>query len=212
MTTLTSRFHEALTLAAELHAGQKRKQTEIPYVSHLLAVAAIALEHGADEDEAIAALLHDAVEDQGGEVTLEAIRQRLGETVADIVLGCSDTTVTPKPPWLERKQRYIEHVREASPSVRVVSAADKLHNLRAIIADYRTHGDQLWGRFNADDREQIVWYYRSLTEAFRDAAAPRFADAAKAAAFDVLVRELDLATGELEGSVADAVGSRQAEG
>jgi (p)ppGpp synthase/HD superfamily hydrolase len=105
MTQLTAPFNDALTFAAELHASQRRKQTGIPYLSHLLAVAAIALEHGADEDEAIAALLHDAVEDQGGEPTLEAIRQRFGDGVADIVLGCSDTTVKPKPPWLERKQR-----------------------------------------------------------------------------------------------------------
>src|SRR5205085_11747027 len=123
--SLTQRFEEALAFAARLHKSQLRKGTGVPYVSHLLAVAGIALEHGADEDEAIAALLHDAIEDQGGAATREEIRRRFGDRVVGIVDGCSDTDVSPKPPWRERKEAYIAHVRDASPSVRLVSAADK---------------------------------------------------------------------------------------
>src|ERR1051325_12202408 len=129
---LTSRFEDALSFAARLHSGQLRKGTAIPYVSHLLAVASVALEHGADEDEAIAALLHDAVEDQGGAPTREEIRRRFGDRVVEIVDGCTDAETVPKPPWRERKERYIAHVAEASPSVRLVSASDKLHNARSI--------------------------------------------------------------------------------
>src|SRR5437764_1275761 len=121
---LSERFYKALTYAARLHARQKRKQTDIPYVSHLLAVAGIAIEHGANEDEAIAALLHDAAEDQGGKPTLDAIRKRFGQQVATIVEGCSDTMEQKKPAWQARKTRYIAHVRDASPSIRLVSASD----------------------------------------------------------------------------------------
>ncbi len=138
------RFEDALAYAARLHAGQRRKGTDIPYVSHLLAVASLAIENGADEDEAIAALLHDAVEDQGGRRRLHAIRRRYGARVAELVAGCTDADVTPKPPWRQRKVRYLEHLRTASPSVRLVSACDKLHNARAILADYRRLGDALW--------------------------------------------------------------------
>jgi (p)ppGpp synthase/HD superfamily hydrolase len=164
--TLTDRFGEALAFAARLHNGQKRKGTDIPYVSHLLAVASIALEHGADEDEAIAALLHDAVEDQGGDAARQEIRRRFGERVTQVVDGCTDAETTPKPPWRERKERYVAHVAEASPSVRLVSAADKLHNARSILADLRTCGDALWARFKGG-KEGTLWYYRSLVEAFR---------------------------------------------
>ncbi|MCX7168598.1 MAG: HD domain-containing protein [Rhodocyclales bacterium] len=135
--TLTARFSEALTLAHHLHGGQVRKGTAVPYVAHVLAVAGIALEHGADEDEAIAALLHDAVEDCGGAPVLADIRHRFGDRVADIVSACSDTDVTPKPPWQARKEAYLAHLKDAPASVRLVSAADKLHNARTILADYR---------------------------------------------------------------------------
>src|SRR5262249_41201230 len=139
--SLSSRFREALVFAAELHRDQVRKGTTVPYVAHLLGVAGIVLEHGADEDEAIAALLHDAVEDQGGPPTREAIRRRFGERVAAIVDGCTDADKTPPPPWRARKEACVAHVRHASPSVLLVSAADKLHNSRAILNDYRLDGE-----------------------------------------------------------------------
>jgi (p)ppGpp synthase/HD superfamily hydrolase len=163
---LGTRFEDALAFAARLHRQQRRKGTEVPYVAHLLAVASIALEHGADEDEAIAALLHDAVEDQGGAPTLEAIRGRFGEKVADIVAGCTDTDQVPKPPWRPRKEAYVAHVASASPSVRLVSAADKLHNARSILADYRRLGERVFSRFSGG-RNGTLWYYRALANAFR---------------------------------------------
>lgn len=183
--TLTNRFADALTLANRLHAGQVRKGTAVPYVAHVLAVSGIALEHGADEDEAIAALLHDAVEDCGGTPVLADIRQRFGDRVADIVSACSDTDVTPKPPWQARKEAYLAHLKDAPASVRLVSAADKLHNARAILADYRQIGEALWSRFNAS-KAQTLWYYRALVEAF---------DAHGATA---LVQELDRTVTEIE--------------
>src|SRR5688572_28956686 len=124
---LTARFREALVYACELHADQKRKGSDTPYVAHLLAVASLALEHGASEDVAIAALLHDAVEDQGGRPTAEEIGRRFGDAVKAIVDACSDTDVQPKPPWRARKERYIAHVEHAPRSVLLVSACDKLH-------------------------------------------------------------------------------------
>jgi len=131
--------------ASELHSGQVRKGTHIPYVSHLLAVASLVLEAGGNEEEGVAALLHDAVEDQGGRATLLNIRERFGETVAIIVEGCTDADVIPKPPWLARKEQYVRHLRNAAPSVRLVSLADKLHNARATVSDLRRDGNELWG-------------------------------------------------------------------
>ena len=162
---LSERYADALQLAWRLHDGQVRKGTTIPYVSHLIAVSSIALEHGANEDDAIAALLHDAVEDAGGLPTLETIRQRFGPTVADIVDGCTDAYVEPKPPWRQRKEDYLAHLAHASASIRLVSNADKLHNARSILSDLRVHGPALWGRFTAP-KEGTLWYYRSLVEAF----------------------------------------------
>jgi (p)ppGpp synthase/HD superfamily hydrolase len=183
---LGERFERALQHATRLHAAQTRKGTNIPYVSHLLSVAAIVLEDGGDEDEAIAALLHDAVEDQGGRPTLEEIRRLFGDRVAEIVEGCSDTDVVPKPPWQRRKELYIEHIRTARPEVLRVSAADKLHNARAILADFRRHGDALWPRFSGA-REGTLWYYRTLITAYREAGGAGF-----------LVDELDRTVTELE--------------
>ncbi len=160
---LSTRFQEALTFAAQLHAGQTRKGTDIPYISHLLGVTSIVLEHGADEDEAIAALLHDAVEDAGGVDTLEKIRVRFGETVAEIVAGCTDAWTDPKPPWRARKEAYIAHLRTASPSELLVSTADKLHNARTILKDYRVLGEGIWKRFNGG-KTGTLWYYRSLVQ------------------------------------------------
>jgi hypothetical protein len=165
-TSLSDRFEQALVYAARKHAKQQRKGTTIPYVAHLLGVANIALTYGADEDEAIAALLHDAIEDQGGAETRKEIRDLFGDRVVEIVNACSDSDVQPKPPWEERKKAYIAHLRKASVSVRLVSAADKLDNARAILADYRMHGEALWSRFKGG-RDGTLWYYRSLVDMFR---------------------------------------------
>jgi (p)ppGpp synthase/HD superfamily hydrolase len=182
---LSERFHEGLVYAARLHAAQKRKLSGAPYVSHLLRVAGIVLEHGADEDEAIAALLHDAVEDQGGAKTLEEIRRRFGPRVAEIVAACSDTDQTPKPPWRERKAAYLVHLREASPSVRLVSAADKLDNVRSLISGYHALGESLWERFQGG-RDGSLWYHRSVVQILKTAGA------------NPLVEELDRAVAHLE--------------
>jgi GTP pyrophosphokinase len=171
---LTSRFREALVYAAALHADQMRKASDVPYVAHLLGVASIALEHGADEDEAIAALLHDAVEDQGGQATAEVIRNRFGERVAEIVLGCTDADTIPKPPWRARKAAYIAHIEHASPSVWLVATSDKVYNARSILADFRRLGDAVWSRFTGG-KEGTLWYYRTLAEKLHDKAPPALA-------------------------------------
>jgi GTP pyrophosphokinase len=159
---LTPTFVEALTYGFDAHWGHARKGTRIPYMSHLLAVAALVLEDGGNETDAIvAALLHDAVEDSGGAARLTDIRRRFGSDVADIVEACSDTDIIPKPPWRERKEAHLAHLRAAPPRVLRVAAADKLHNLRAILRDYRIHGEALWPRFNAS-RGDILWYYRQM--------------------------------------------------
>jgi Domain of unknown function (DUF6946)/HD domain len=162
------RFDRAFALARELHAAQVRKGTKIPYISHLMGVAALVLEDGGDEDEAIAALLHDAVEDQGGQPTLRRIRQLFGERVAQIVDACSDTDVTPKPPWRESKEPYITHLRdpELPDGALRVSLADKLHNARAILFDLRA-GRDVFGRFSAGRADQH-WYYDALANTFAE--------------------------------------------
>ena len=157
---LSRRFTDAAAWAAELHAGQTRKGTATPYLAHLLGVVALALEHGADEDEAIAALLHDAPEDQGGRETLAEVERRFGSRVAGIVDGCTDTYQDPKPPWRERKERHLAHLRTADASVRLVMACDKVHNLRAVVRDYRTEGEALWQRFRTRSGPDVIWYYR----------------------------------------------------
>ena len=161
-----SRFEEALIFAAQKHRAQTRKGTTIPYIAHLMQVSGIALENGASEDEAIAALLHDVMEDQ--DVTEAELTRWFGPNVATIVAGCSDSSSTDKAPWQERKEAYIAHIATASRSVRLVSSCDKLHNARAILADYQEIGEPLWGRFNAS-RENILWYYQSLVSAFQQA-------------------------------------------
>jgi (p)ppGpp synthase/HD superfamily hydrolase len=162
---LSLQFEKALSYATRIHGGQLRKKTRIPYIAHILGVAAIAMEYGANETEAIAALLHDAVEDCGGAKRLRGIELKFGTTVARIVEGCTDTDQTPKPPWLERKRAYVAHVRHASISTKLVSASDKLHNVRAILMDYRQEGERLWSRFNAG-KQGALWYYRTLVNAF----------------------------------------------
>jgi GTP pyrophosphokinase len=191
---LSTRFDEALVFAAQLHRRQRRKQTDVPYVAHLLAVASLALEHGADEDEAIAALLHDAIEDQGGDAARQEIRRRFGERVTAIVEGCTDAETIPKPPWRERKERYLAHVPAASSSVRLVSAADKLHNARSLASDYARVGESLWQRFNGG-RTGTLWYYRALVAAYRQ-APPTPSLAALIDEFERTVRVLHEAAGE----------------
>jgi GTP pyrophosphokinase len=182
---LSHRFTEALIYATELHANQVRKGSGVPYIAHLLGVASIALEYGANEDEAIAALLHDAIEDQGGDATRQEIRRRFGEVVTAIVDGCTDSDTTPKPPWRSRKEAYIAHIPTATPSVKLVSAADKLYNVRSIVNDYRQVGEIIWERFKGG-KDGSLWYYRSLVEAFRqDNSTP-------------IIEELDRVVSELE--------------
>lgn len=165
--TFTHRFEDALIYAHQLHRDQKRKGSNIPYISHLLAVSGLVMENGGTEDEVIAALLHDAIEDQGGLRTRDEIRRRYGADVTAIVEGCTDAHTTPKPPWRKRKEDYIAHVRTASASVRLVSLADKVHNARAILQDYRTYGEAVWERFKGG-RDGSLWYYRSLVQVFRE--------------------------------------------
>ncbi len=186
---LSPRFEEALVFAAQLHAQQRRKGTSIPYIAHLLAVASLVLEYGGNEDEAIAALLHDAIEDQGGVFAREEIRRRFGNSVVAIVDGCTDAEVIPKPPWRERKETYIAEVRHAPASVRLVSAADKLHNARSILADYRILGDDLWKRF-AGGKQGTLWYYHALVDAYREAGS------------NALVEELARTVAEIDALVA----------
>ncbi len=186
---LTWRFNVALQFASGLHHQQPRKGVSIPYVAHLMSVCGLVLEAGGDEDQAIAALLHDAVEDQGGLPTLDTIRHMFGNRVANTVECCSDSTSrnpAEKLPWRVRKDKYLEHLRSADGDALLVSAADKLHNARAILSDYRILGDRLWLRFNAS-KEDILWYYGSLVKTFRQTAAPK-----------VLSSELERVVKELE--------------
>lgn len=159
------RFERALQFAAITHRTQVRKGSGIPYVGHLLGVCSLVIEDGGSEDEAIGALLHDAAEDQGGQVILEDIRARFGDHVAAIVKACSDTTESPKPAWRTRKEAYLEHLQHQSKSVLRVSLADKLFNARAILRDYLLVGDDIWDRFRAG-RDGQLWYYRELADRF----------------------------------------------
>ena len=179
------KFEEALEYAARVHRDQTRKGTRIPYVTHLLAVAAIVGENGGTENEVVAALLHDAPEDQGGEARLEDIRERFGDEVVGIVAGNTDTYEDPKPPWRERKEAYVARIAREPDPVRLVSAADKLHNARSVLADLRSAGDEIWRRFNGG-KDGTLWYYRALVEAFGTAGS------------NPVVEELDRVVGELE--------------
>ncbi|MEB3294676.1 MAG: HD domain-containing protein, partial [Synechococcales bacterium] len=157
------RFEQALCLAHRLHRHQIRKGHPTPYIAHLLSVTALVLEDGGSEDEAIAALLHDAIEDQGGSTTRELIRHQFGETVISLIEGCTESDSYPKPPWIERKQRHLTQLKNASPAVRRITLADKLHNARSLLADYETFGEALWQRF-AGDREGTLWYYQQVIQ------------------------------------------------
>jgi len=182
---LGPRFLRAFLLAAEKHAGQTRKASTIPYIAHLMGVASLVLEFGGDEDMAIAALLHDVVEDCGGKPMLKEVRRRFGSRVAKIVEGCTDSDTDPKPPWRERKETYIRHLKTADSETRLVSAADKLNNVRSIISDHRDIGESIWSRFQGG-RDGTLWYYRALLNEFLRRKPSR------------LIRELELAIQELE--------------
>jgi (p)ppGpp synthase/HD superfamily hydrolase len=163
---LSKKFQEALVYATQAHSDQTRKKTGIPYIAHILGMTAIAMEYGANETEAIGALLHDTVEDCGGAERLRNIQKRFGDNVANIVEGCTDADQVPKPPWRERKESYIAHLKESDASTRLVSASDKLHNTRAILADLRRHGLEVFERFSGK-KNGTLWYYRALVTAFR---------------------------------------------
>ncbi len=165
MQHLTRDFGEALAYAHDLHLEQLRKGGDVPYVSHLLAVSSLVLEAGGDQEQAVAALLHDALEDQGDKTSFEEIESRFGGRVAQIVRACSDTEVRPKPPWRIRKQAYLDRLEEESEDILLVSVADKLHNARTTLADRRADGAAVWERFNVGVEEQR-WYYGALVDVF----------------------------------------------
>jgi (p)ppGpp synthase/HD superfamily hydrolase len=189
MMKLTSRFTDAFAFAFEVHREQTKKSTTVPYITHLLEVAGLVLSYGGNEDEAIAALLHDTVEDHPDRASFDDIGKRFGERVAAIVESCSDATVIPKPPWRPRKEKYIAHLRGADESVLMVAAADKLANARSVMKDYRDVKDHVWERFNAGKSDQL-WYYRTVTQTLEEAAGSGRARA--------LVQELKRAVHELE--------------
>jgi (p)ppGpp synthase/HD superfamily hydrolase len=196
---LGPRFLRAFEFAAEKHKGQTRKASTIPYIAHLMGVTSLVLEFGGDEDLAIAALLHDVVEDCGGKPMLKEVRRRFGARVARAVDGCTDTYEEPKPPWRERKENYIRHLKDADAGTRLVSAADKLNNVRSILADCREVGGVVWERFSGG-REGTLWYYRTLLDEFQRTKSNR------------LVREFELAVKELEEmaqGVSSAVSTRR---
>ena len=184
MTALGTRFDSAVAYARELHSSQKRKGTQIPYLSHLVGAAALVMDQGGDEDEVVAALLHDALEDHPDKTSFAEIEQRFGEKVARIVLACSDAVEHPKPPWHARKEAYLHHLADQPDDVLRVSLADKLHNARSIVADWRIIGDEVWDKFSVG-RDDQVWYYTSLLEVFQ---RRRPSD---------LVIELEVAVGQL---------------
>ncbi len=189
---LGRRFLRAFAFAAEKHKGQTRKASTIPYIAHLMGVASLVLESGGDEDLAIAALLHDLVEDCGGAPMLKEVRRRFGARVAKVVDGCTDADTYPNPPWRVRKEKYIRHLKAADADTKLVAAADKLNNVRSILSDYRAIGESVWSRFNGG-REGTLWYYRTLRDVFlRHKRNPITRD------LELAVQELDaLAGGDL---------------
>jgi (p)ppGpp synthase/HD superfamily hydrolase len=175
MPSLTHRFDEAFAYAHSAHATHIRKGSGVPYLGHLMGVSSIVIDDGGSEDEAIAALLHDAAEDQGGRDRLDEIRARFGDQVAAIVEDCTDSWTTPKEAWAERKKKYMEHARTLGPSSLRVSAADKVHNAYAILRDLRNSGERVWERFNAGP-DDILAYYQGLVRAYREAGGGRLVD------------------------------------
>jgi (p)ppGpp synthase/HD superfamily hydrolase len=179
---LTGRFQRAFALASEVHATQIRKGTSIPYLAHLMSVSALVLEYGGGEDAAIGGLLHDAVEDSADGTRAEArIRREFGYRVGAIVMGCSDAVAVPgqpKPPWRQRKAAYIERLnRENDPEVLLVSACDKLHNARSIVADLRAAGMAVWDRFSENDPAEQLWYYQALADSYQGRVPPALSEA-----------------------------------
>jgi GTP pyrophosphokinase len=175
MVMLTQRFDTAVQYAHEVHHGQKRKGTENPYLAHLLGVASIVLDDGGSEDEAIAALLHDAAEDHGGRERLEDIRARFGDDVATIVEDCTDSWTTPPAPWAERKMKYVEHAKTLRDGSLRVSAADKVHNTYRILQDLRNIGEAVWERYSASP-DDVLAYYQALVRAYREAGGGPLVD------------------------------------
>ena len=173
--TLGARLDDAFRYAREVHATQTRKGTDRPYFGHLIGVASIVLDDGGSEDEAIAALLHDAVEDQGGRARLADIRARFGDAVARIVEDCTDSWDTPKAPWAERKAAYVRHARTLPPPSLRVSAADKVHNTYTLLRDLRNEGEAVWGRYRAT-ADDVMAYYEGLVRAYRQAGGGRLVD------------------------------------
>jgi GTP pyrophosphokinase len=172
---LGERFEAAMRYAMAAHQGQTRKGGDTPYFSHLMGVASIVLDEGGDEDDAIAALLHDVAEDHGGRPRLDDVRARFGDKVARIVEACTDSWTTPKEPWIDRKRQYVEHARHLAVDELRVSAADKVHNAWSILRDLRSVGDRTWERFNAKP-DDVMWYYQSLVRAFREAGGSPLVD------------------------------------
>lgn len=196
---LGPRLQQAFRYAAEKHAGQTRKKTAVPYLSHLMAVASLVLEAGGDEDLAIAALLHDVVEDCGGIPRLREVQTKFGPRVAKVVEGCTDSFSDPKPPWLDRKKAYLSRLKNEGAETRLVSACDKLHNVRTLLTDYREQGESVWERFQGK-RDGTLWYYRAISDEFRRRGRNR------------ITRELEVAVQELERAVrkmGEKVASRE---
>lgn len=162
---LTQQFEKALIYAHRLHVTQLRADGKTPYIAHLMSVAALVLEMDGDEDEAIAALLHDAIEDQGGEATRQRIQQEFGDRVTQIVQGCTEMML-PALSWRDRKLKYLEKLHNASPSVQRVVLADKLHNVRSLLASFHEEGEQVWHRFNGG-RAETLWFYRAVLNALQ---------------------------------------------
>jgi (p)ppGpp synthase/HD superfamily hydrolase len=188
--TLGQSFDEALILAVELHRDDVRKGKRTPYAAHVLGVCALVLQDGGNEDEAIGALLHDALEDHPDEISAKHIEKRFGQAVLEIVRSCTDTppnyTGGPKPAWRKRKEEYLNHLDLASPSARRVSLADKVYNIRELVDDLRIEGDATWERFNAG-RDDQLWYYREIQRRMHDAGQA-----------GMLMREFDAAFAELD--------------
>lgn len=169
---LSQRLQDALDYAIRLHGRDARKGTQIPVLSHLLSVCALVQHDGGDEEEAIAALLHDSLEDKPRETSPAEILARFGPRVLELIRVATDTSPDfaggSKEPWRVRKERYLEHVRQAAPSTLRVTVADKVDNVRAILVDYQREGESLWGRFNAGKADQL-WYYREALAAYKEA-------------------------------------------
>lgn len=202
---LSNRYEQAFCYAAQLHAAQMRKGGGVPYLSHLMSVSALVMEHGGSEDQAIAGFLHDAAEDQGGRTTLEDIRRQFGDTVADIVEACTDSWVEPKPPWRKRKEAYLDKLGRTNGQALLVVAADKLHNARCVLRDMREVGGELWSKFRGG-RDGSLWYYRELADLFAE-VGPRHL----AAELERTVTEIErLAEAQVEPSAFQRRGAKNA--